>query len=405
MKIRILFIVFVLSLFNVLLYGQSDPPTNYFEIITRTTGYFPLYNTVKFWMETSEPVWDQDHTFYTQDPQALISGLDYATATYINDYDVVDIPIPNNSDNYGLWHVLTDWYIEDHTYGYGIYKFKIGFEFNDPIISFTLDMRDCDYSDKYTSNDTWIEFNATHLNARIDWNNDNFTDKVTNVVNNATYKFWIEKNKSERNNIQNTDYFELLLTLTNQNGHPHLEWNPYHTSVTGYYVHKKLTTESGTRTTEHYTTSTNWTDNDFTIGHPKFTNDQVEYWITAKLSPTQQSLGGNHVKKYGTSWIQWKISSKEESITEYKLKQSYPNPFNPTTTIEYSLPEKGYTVLNIYNTLGQVVARLVDEFKPAGNYSVEFDASSASGGLPSGVYFYNLKSGDYFDVKKMILMK
>lgn len=74
-------------------------------------------------------------------------------------------------------------------------------------------------------------------------------------------------------------------------------------------------------TYQYYNTSTAWTDNDFTIGNPRFTNDEVEYWITAKPSPTQQSLEGNHIVNYGTSWIQWKISSQDvENLLSYNLK-------------------------------------------------------------------------------------
>ncbi|MFC2093986.1 YCF48-related protein [Bacteroidota bacterium] len=88
-------------------------------------------------------------------------------------------------------------------------------------------------------------------------------------------------------------------------------------------------------------------------------------------------------------------------LTEFALDQNYPNPFNPTTTISYSLPLKSQVELAIYNALGESVMQLVNEEKPAGSYSVEFDAAN----LPSGVYFYQLKAGDFIQVKKMIIIK
>ena len=94
--------------------------------------------------------------------------------------------------------------------------------------------------------------------------------------------------------------------------------------------------------------------------------------------------------------------------SEFELSQNYPNPFNPTTTISYSIPvvdAKFATTTNvelkIYDVLGKEVATLVNEQKSAGNYKVEFDAST----LTSGIYFYTIRSGKFFETKKMLLMK
>ncbi len=90
------------------------------------------------------------------------------------------------------------------------------------------------------------------------------------------------------------------------------------------------------------------------------------------------------------------------SVTEFKLDQNFPNPFNPTTTINFSIPkENTFTSLKIFNSLGEEVGTLLNQVIPAGNHEVHFDASA----LSSGVYFYVLKSGSYVDSKKMILMK
>lgn len=86
---------------------------------------------------------------------------------------------------------------------------------------------------------------------------------------------------------------------------------------------------------------------------------------------------------------------------EYKLQQNYPNPFNPSTTISFELPHKSEVNLTIYNTLGQVVATLINEIKQAGQHQIVFDASD----LPNGVYIYRIKAGSYTSAKKMILLK
>ena len=93
--------------------------------------------------------------------------------------------------------------------------------------------------------------------------------------------------------------------------------------------------------------------------------------------------------------------------TEFTLDQNYPNPFNPTTTIRYAIPHLGederggFVTLKVYDVLGNEVSTLVDEYKPAGSYEVNFNAS----GLASGVYYYQLKVGSLAETKKLILMK
>lgn len=85
----------------------------------------------------------------------------------------------------------------------------------------------------------------------------------------------------------------------------------------------------------------------------------------------------------------------------YRLSQNYPNPFNPTTTIQYALAKPGQVTIALFNVLGQKVRTLVDEFKPAGEYAIKLDAN----GLASGLYFYNIKSGEFAQTRKMIIMK
>lgn len=92
-------------------------------------------------------------------------------------------------------------------------------------------------------------------------------------------------------------------------------------------------------------------------------------------------------------------------VDAFQLYQNYPNPFNPSTTISYSLPKSGFVQLKIYDVLGEEVAILVNEEKQIGKYKVEFNASSAQGGLSSGVYFYRLQSGSFTETKKLILLR
>ena len=86
---------------------------------------------------------------------------------------------------------------------------------------------------------------------------------------------------------------------------------------------------------------------------------------------------------------------------EYSLKQNYPNPFNPSTKISWQSPVGSHQKIKVYDVLGNEVATLVDEFRPAGSYVVNFDAE----GLTSGIYFYKLQTSSFAETKKMILIK
>ena len=95
---------------------------------------------------------------------------------------------------------------------------------------------------------------------------------------------------------------------------------------------------------------------------------------------------------------------------EFILYQNYPNPFNPTTTIKYQIPKSGLVQLKVYDILGREVATLVNEYQTAGEHSVQFSAANnqpatSNNQLTSGVYFYQLKSGNYTQTKKLVLMK
>jgi hypothetical protein len=94
-------------------------------------------------------------------------------------------------------------------------------------------------------------------------------------------------------------------------------------------------------------------------------------------------------------------TSTKSTVESYALMQNYPNPFNPSTVIRYDIPIAGKVTLKVYNIIGKEVATLVHSDQAAGSHSVQFNAAQFS----SGVYFYTLHAGDYFQTKKMLLIK
>jgi hypothetical protein len=124
-------------------------------------------------------------------------------------------------------------------------------------------------------------------------------------------------------------------------------------------------------------------------------NRDGNFEIYYKRNPTGNAVAINNIST--------------EIPSSYSLSQNYPNPFNPTTNVQFSIPQPVilsaaknlFVTLKIYDILGKEVATLVNEILQAGTYEVKFDGST----LNSGVYFYKLQTGDFVDVKKMILIK
>ena len=104
--------------------------------------------------------------------------------------------------------------------------------------------------------------------------------------------------------------------------------------------------------------------------------------------------------------IQWPSAtgvSEEEGLTpgKYILEQNFPNPFNPSTTINFSIPQKNFVSLRVFNIIGEEVSTLINEEKDAGSYHIKFNALN----IPSGIYFYKITAGSFSATRKMILIK
>lgn len=116
------------------------------------------------------------------------------------------------------------------------------------------------------------------------------------------------------------------------------------------------------------------------------------------------------VKKKQTSLLEKRAEIKTDILselpTEYKLFNNYPNPFNPSTTIKYSVPTVSKVKLSIYNMMGQLVKVLVNETKAPGFYNVEWNGTNENNSqVSSGIYFYRFESDNFVENNKMILLK
>ena len=133
-------------------------------------------------------------------------------------------------------------------------------------------------------------------------------------------------------------------------------------------------------------------------------NKTVYYYITAtnnssKTVTKPYTAPGGFFKFLVTNSTV--VNNESGLIKEYRLYQNYPNPFNPATNIKFTIPKSGFTSLKVYDAMGREVASLMNSRLEAGEYTADFNASN----LSSGVYFYKLLSGDFSEVKKLLLIK
>ncbi len=165
------------------------------------------------------------------------------------------------------------------------------------------------------------------------------------------------------------------------------------TNNSGFEIQQKMTGERSWQS--------EWNEVDFIEGHGTTTREN-SYSFTDKNVPTGSYLYRLKQINFDGTFEYSEIAEVTVSgPTEFLLGQNYPNPFNPSTTIEYSIPEAGNVNLQVYNALGEELTELVNEYKKAGHYKINFEAKN----VPSGVYLYKIESGKYNDVKKMILLK
>ncbi len=151
-------------------------------------------------------------------------------------------------------------------------------------------------------------------------------------------------------------------------------------------------------------TSASWPV-EITLTSPENSNSEYTYRITANRGQEEVNVNlveGQPVKIPGEfdTYILERVQF-EEAITDYQISSNYPNPFNPSTTIQYQIPEHSHVVIDIFNVAGQRIAVLVDQQQNAGMYTIEFDGTNHA----SGVYLMRFQAGQFSDIQKITLIK
>jgi hypothetical protein len=183
-------------------------------------------------------------------------------------------------------------------------------------------------------------------------------------------------------------------TATSQTGKVTLNWTTA-TEINnlGFEIERKIINE----------TDGEWVRIGFSEGHCT-TTETKSYQYIDNISDLQAGSLRYRLKQIdfdGSYEYSNEVMVDNPAPIDFALHQNYPNPFNPTTRITFGIPLKSQVSLKIFNSIGEQVAQLVKEEKEAGRYSVELNATN----LPSGVYFYRLKTDSFVETKKMILLK
>jgi len=191
--------------------------------------------------------------------------------------------------------------------------------------------------------------------------------------------------------LNNTQIIPVELTLFTaevNNNSVKLSWKTAtETNNTGFEIQRK---------------NIEWEKIGFVEGHGTTTEENNYSFVDESLSSKKYQYRLKQIDFDGSFEYSETVNVHVQLPTEYTLSQNFPNPFNPNTTINFSIPEENtFVSLKIFNSIGQEIETLIKQEMTAGYQEVQFNAI----GLTSGVYFYKLQAGDFIQTKKMILMK
>ncbi len=138
-----------------------------------------------------------------------------------------------------------------------------------------------------------------------------------------------------------------------------------------------------------------------------YSSDWSDSSLRPKLEITYVTGGGQQRGEQGGEGMTEQLFTGVEQVPDkFSFSQNFPNPFNPTTAINFGLPEESSVSIKVYNVIGREVMTLVDHKMVAGYHTVQWDSRNSSGiVVPSGIYFVRIVAGEFTATQKMLLMK
>jgi hypothetical protein len=302
-----------------------------------------------------------------------------------------------------------------------------------PNVSFVIpnlvdDMHNGTDPSTITAGDTWLN---THLNGYIQWAKTHnslfiFTfDEDNSASGNQILTFFIGAKVKKGSYSQTNNHYNILRMIEDMYSIPYLGGSssaltidytfknvlPVElTSFTAFASNNSVNLKWSTATElnnsgfdiERSLDKSGWTNLAFIKGNGNSNSIKKYFYTDNSITfPGKYYYRLKQVDNNGNYKYSDLIMADIKDPQTFSLNQNYPNPFNPSTIISYQLPVEIRTVLKVYNVLGKEVATLVNEVQSSGQHSVNFNASNYA----SGIYFYKIEAGPFFQVKKMILIK
>jgi hypothetical protein len=374
------------------------------EMYLGTANVNPPSQTITFTIEAQGEVWAGSYP-----PRTYWITENYHVSTFT--------PHANNEwpPNYWRgWDFVTDitnnppYYIP--IYAYGLYKLST----NHSSKYFYLDFRDDRYGyygwyqpPTFGHNiDLWIKYDANTQ----EFSYSSLGSEPFNTISNAQLiPIWEMKQKGQQNTSLFPNYWQnCLVAIPSPDNHPMLVWGPYPYNI-GIYAYRIYRNYGGwellaTVDDDEFT----YVDETLSLTPPGGqAGTDVYYYIKGVYienppNPIETSASNTVIVNVPGDDIDKKsVSNNNNENFEYNLTQNFPNPFNPSTIISYSLPVSGQVTLKVFDILGIEVAELVNEQKEAGKHTIKFDASN----LTSGIYFYKIESDKFLQTRKMMIIK
>jgi hypothetical protein len=238
------------------------------------------------------------------------------------------------------------------------------------------------------------------------WNNiqNNFTMEITGTNGNIVNARYYLSNPTEGkpSKPQNISVISYGGNRFNP-GHPKISWDSniepdMQSGSASYEIYRSTVSGSGSLIATVPYSQLYYIDNDVNVGSGGLT---IYYHIKAKDTQSLQSVFSDEVNIGSSNWQQKRQQEIEQYPDKLFLSQNFPNPFNPSTTIRFELPEDMHITLKIYDVLGKEIRTIVNEYRQRGYYEEKIDASLLSNGL----YVYRLIAGNNYSFKKMMLIK
>ena len=308
------------------------------------------------------------------------------------------------------------------SFGYGLYKFYV----EQYSAYFYIDYRDANYS-FYSNcpggecNDIWVKYERSlDKFFYMPYDQDTSYEGIDPdhqgwiPINNGELLFYYKiKNQTAPRTDLFPNYWQNCLVVIPKKGQdeilvPNLVWGPIpNFQADGYKIYWSLNTQGGPPGNFSLLSTVNANTYEYTHEGLAVNGNWKAYYKVKSYNSSTESGFTNTAEIGVGGFFKDKGYAYTDNNNEFTLLSNYPNPFNPTTVISWQLPVHSHVTLKVYDILGREVATLIDEVKEAGVYNSTFSIRQLTehSTLSTGVYFYELKAGDFRAVKKMLLIK